>query len=421
MSERLENPADSEKHPFLIPNFSLLWASRLLAVLAMTGQAAAIAWHIYEIARKTNDIQQSALYVGMFGLAQFLALFAMTIPAGIMVDRVNRKSVVMVSLISHTVLSLVFFLYAGQKGWPIWGLFVLGLFQGGLRAFLGPSQSSLWPMLVSKTVLHRGLALNNIAFQGGAIVGPAIGGFMVSVSPQMTYLVTAVAFFISALMCLMVKGNTTPEAPTTTRMGMLIEGIEFVRSSKPLMGAMSLDLLAVLLAGSTALLPVFARDILHVSGLEYGILRAALPFGAIMVSIWLSIKPLRRHAGYWMYACVAAFGVATIGFGLSEFYWLSVALMVIMGATDMISVYVRGALVQIVTPDPMRGRVSAVSQLFIGASNELGEFESGLATKFLGPIGAALFGGIGSVVVTGVWIKLFPELFKTDRLDAVER
>jgi MFS family permease len=271
-------------------------------------------------------------------------------------------------------------------------------------------------MLVPRELLPRAIAFNSLAFQAGAIAGPALGGVLVAVDPALAYGVALGLFLIAGVLVLAIRANTTPETQPGSRWALMKEGLAYVWRTKLVFGAISLDLVAVLLAGATALLPVFARDVLHVGAEGFGILRAAPAAGAAVVAICLARWPVRSKAGLWMFAGVAVFGAATIVFGVSKAFWLSVAALAVLGAADMISVYVRQTLIQIVTPDAMRGRVASVSMLFIGASNELGEFESGLVARFLGPVGAAVLGGVGALVATGLWAWWFPSLRKADRL-----
>jgi hypothetical protein len=239
---------------------------------------------------------------------------------------------------------------------------------------------------------------------------------MVAVSTGAAYGLAAVLYVMAIISLALIRAHTTPERQEGSRWAMMKDGLAYVWRQKIVFGAISLDLFAVLLGGATLLLPVFAADVLHVGATGFGMLRAAPAVGAALVAIYLAARPVRRHAGVVMFTGVAVFAVATIVFGLSKSPALSMVALAILGGADMLSVYVRQTLVQIVTPDNMRGRVASVSSLFIGASNELGEFESGLVARFLGPVGAAVFGGVGALIVTGVWAKLFPDLRKADRL-----
>ena len=408
---------EDNRHPLQIPDFRAFWISRLAGVLGTSAQSAAIAWQVYEIARRTQGVAESALYVGLIGLAQFITLFAFTLPAGIVADRHDRKKIVSLVLFAQLLLSLGFFAYSFLPHPPFWGLFALSAVLGACRAFSAPASSAIGPMLVPKHILPKAIAVNSMAFQTGLIVGPALGGVLVGFSPRFAYGFCAGLCLIAAVLILTIKTPTTPDAPTGSKMTMLKEGMAYIWSNKVILGAISLDLFAVLLGGAIALMPIYVKDILHAGPEAFGILRASPAIGAIITSFILSWSPIRRNAGPWMFGGVAIFGVSTIVFGISEMIWVSIAAMIVLGAADMISVYVRGTLVQIVTPNHMRGRVASVSYLFIGASNELGEFETGVMARLMGPVNAALFGGIGSLIVTGAWIKLFPALYKADRLE----
>lgn len=408
---------EDNRHPLQIPDFRAFWVSRLAGVLGTSAQSAAIAWQVYEIARRTQGVAESALYVGLIGLAQFITLFAFTLPAGIVADRHDRKKIVSLVLIAQFLLSLGFFAYSFLPHPPFWGLFALSAVLGACRAFSAPASSAIGPMLVPKHILPKAIAVNSMAFQTGLIVGPALGGVLVGFSPRFAYGFCAVLCLIAAVLILTIKTPTTPDAPSGSKMTMLKEGMVYIWSNKVILGAISLDLFAVLLGGAIALMPIYVKDILHAGPQAFGILRASPAIGAIITSFILSWSPIRRNAGPWMFGGVAVFGISTIVFGVSEMIWVSIAAMIVLGAADMISVYVRGTLVQIVTPNHMRGRVASVSYLFIGASNELGEFETGVMARLMGPVNAALFGGIGSLIVTGTWIKLFPALYKADRLE----
>jgi MFS family permease len=271
-------------------------------------------------------------------------------------------------------------------------------------------------MLVPRHLLPNAIAWNSLNWQSASILGPAMGGLLCAHSPALAYSVTGVLYVVGLGVLMLVRTNTKPEHQHGSRIELIKEGLAYVWRQKIVFGAISLDLFAVLLGGATALLPVFARDVLHVGPEGFGVLRASPAIGATAVALLLAVKPIRRHAGLLMFGGVAVFGLATIVFALSRVMSLSIVALAVLGGADMISVYVRQTLVQLVTPDHMRGRVAAVSTLFIGASNELGEFESGVVARLLGPVGAALFGGIGALVVTGLWAKLFPDLRKADEL-----
>jgi MFS family permease len=404
-------------HPLKIADFRYYFGARLLAVLAGTALSAAVSWHIYELSRQTMDIGPAALMIGFFGLAQFIAQFLLTIPAGIVVDRVRRKTVGLIVFSGYTLNALLLWAYAAWDQAPLWGFFIFGISLGALRAFSGPAMTAMGPMLVPTALMPRAIGVSSVAFQTGMMVGPALGGALLAQSLSLPYSLSALCFGLGLILVAAIKSPTQPPPPTGTRLMMLKEGIDFVRNSPKILGAMSLDLITVFLAGATALLPIFTRDVLQATEAEYGLLRAALPAGALIVSLYLSWNPLRRHAGPWIFGSMALFGLSTVVFGLSKVFWLSCGALFVVGMVDSINMYVRGTLVQIVTPDAMRGRVSSVSLVFIGASNELGEFQSGVAARLLGPVMAAVLGGLGATLATGLWIKLFPELYNADRLE----
>lgn len=410
-------PASEPAGPFSIPVYRNFWIARLAAVLGFSSQSAVIAWQIYEIARRDSSIAEAAFYVGIMGLAQFIAMFCLTLPAGIVADRHERKKIMGYTIAAQALIALGYLGLSLMDKPPVWGLIVLAAFLGATRSFIAPATSAIAPMLVPRRLLPNAIASNSMALQIGSIAGPAIGGTLVAVSTVFAYGFSAVLFVIGGALILTLKANTRPEPQTGSKMAMVKEGLAYVWTNKIVLGALSLDLAAVLLGSVTALMPVFAKDILHAGPIGYGALRAAPAIGAVMVAFYLSRYPLRHNAGKWMYGGVAVFGLMTLVFGLSTNILISIAALAVLGASDMISVYVRGTLVQIVTPDAMRGRVASVSYLFIGASNELGDFETGLIARVLGPVAAALFGGFGALIATGLWVKLFPTLYKADKLE----
>jgi MFS family permease len=286
------------------------------------------------------------------------------------------------------------------------------------RAFIMPAASALGPMLVPIDLLPRAIAWNSLGVQGGMVLGPWIGGVLCGISSGISYAAAAGMYLAAIGAFLTIRGNTRPQHHAGSRLTMIREGLAYIWSNKVVFGAISLDLVAVLLGGVTALLPVYAHDILSIGPDGFGLLRSGPAIGGGLMALLLSFRPIHRYAGPWMLGGVLVFGVATIVFAVSRDVMLSMTALVILGAADVISVFIRQNLVQLVTPDVMRGRVSAVSGLFISASNELGEFESGVAARLLGPIGSALLGGLGSMAVTLLWAKLFPALRKADRLEA---
>ncbi|CAN5300251.1 MFS transporter [soil metagenome] len=415
-SPALPSPPLPSLGVFKRPAFALFWTNRLLGTLGVQIESVAIGWQVYAVARLTNDVPHSAFLVGMVGLVQFLPLFALTLIAGETADRYQRRMILIVCIGVEILCAAGLAVLSLHPQPSLVPLFcIAGLF-GAARAFFSPASGAMGPMLVTREELPKAVAWSSLAWQGGSVVGPLIGGLLLVISPFAAYLGTITLYAGAIVTLLFIRVNTTPVADPRSRIALIREGLAYVRDNKIVLGAISLDLFAVLLGGATALLPVFARDVLHVGQSGFGILRAGPAIGAALVAFALSRRPLQRKAGLWMFGGVAVFALASLVFAVSKSLWLSVFALAVLGGGDMISVYVRQTLVQIVTPDAMRGRVSAVSGVFIGASNELGEFETGLVARLLGPVGAALFGGFGSLVVVGLWAKLFPQLRKADRL-----
>ncbi|MCW2317209.1 MFS family permease [Rhodoblastus acidophilus] len=366
----------------------------------------AIGWHVYA---RTG----SALSLGLVGLAQFLPLVVLLRWSGPAADRYDRRKISALAALGQGAASLAIFLLAVSDAPVVWiypALFALG----ASRAFSGPANSSLLPQIVDRAHFPRAVALSTTMFQAATIAGPALGGLLYAWGDEKIFLACALLAAAAAPLALRIALPNAPEPTDVSEEKNALDGLRYIWSNKVLLGSISLDLFAVLFGGVTALLPIYCRDILHVGPEGLGFLRAAPAAGAIGVSLLLSVFPLRRKVGVKMFAAVAAYGLATVVFALSRDVWLSAAAMASLGAFDVVSMVVRQTLSQIATPDDMRGRVSAVNFLFIGASNQLGEFESGLAAALLGPVGAALFGGVAAIVVVGVWAALFPQLRKAD-------
>ncbi|MFN7388020.1 MFS transporter [Brevundimonas sp.] len=410
--------AKAATNPWAIRDFRLIWLGRLSAVLAIQIQSSALLWQVYEIARRDHPIEQASLYLGLVGLAQFIPLLALTLPAGEMADRRNRRTTVMLAIVAEGTCAVAYLAMAIHGNPPLWGLLSVAVAFGASRAFLAPASQAFLPMVVGRAALPRAIAAQSIAFQTGAIAGPALGGLIVGLSTPLAYAASLALFGVGLICFLLMRTNGQPERVEggIDRWQSVKEGLAYVWNTKIVLGAISLDLIVVLFAGVALLTPIFARDILQVGPEGFGLLRASFGVGALAMAVLLSRYPIPGRGGLWMFASVAVFGLATLVFGLSKVVWLSALALFIGGAADMISVNIRQTLIQLSTPDHMRGRVSSVSMLFIGASNELGEAYSGVMVRFLGPIGAAVFGGIGALGATGVWAKLFPDLRKADRL-----
>jgi MFS family permease len=392
-------------------DFALFVSGRFLSSIAMQVQSVAVGWQIY-------DLSHSAFALGLVGLCQFLPMFLLTLPAGDIADRMDQRRMFCASLTAQAAVSaalLALTLSHANATWPFYAALV---FFGAARGFSGPASQSLLPFLVSRENLPRALAWSSSSLQVAVLSGPALGGFLFVAGPSIAYSVCCAAFLCAGLATLFLGGRRREAGnlTLTTAIERVAEGVRFVRARSVILGAISLDLFAVLLGGATALLPIYARDILLVGPVGLGFLRSAPALGAAIVGLGLGRKPLARHAGSVMFAAVTAFGLMTIVFGLSTNFYLSLAALAILGAADMLSVFIRHSLVQFATPDAMRGRVSSVNVLFIGASNELGEFESGFTAALFGTVPAVVIGGIGTLMVVALWMGLFPKLRRVDRL-----
>ena len=379
-----------------------------------------IGWQVYDVARTDYGMgpKAAAFQLGLIGVAQFLPLLVLMPVAGWAADRFDRRivSAGAIALDLANALALGWMTAADTVTLP--ALFTVAALHGVVRAFNGPSLSSIAPNLVPPEILPRAIAMSSIAWQTGAILGPALGGLAYAANPALSYWMAAALLAITAISILAIR----PYARTAIKGGahplrQMIDGLGYVRSHRFLLGAITLDLFAVLLAGATALLPVYARDILKVGPEGLGWLRGAPALGATVMAMWFSFRPLAHNVGMKMLGAVIVFGGATIVFGVSTNLWLSLAMLAILGAADMLSVYVRSSLTQLYTPDEMRGRVNAVSQLAISGSNELGEAQSGLAAALVGPVGAVVIGGAGAIAVTLIWAYIFPELRRAKTFD----
>ena len=404
--------------PFLIPNFRAFWAARFMGTVASMMLVIVIGWQVYDIARQTMNPRDAAFMLGMIGLVQFIPMFSLTLVVGVIADRVDRRHIARGAVALELLLAALLGTLVLRNAVTMEALFVVAFLFGVARAFAGPSLSALAPNLVPREILPSAIALNSISWQAGAVAGPPLGAYLYAASPASPYLVAA-GLFAATLAALFAIGPVPrPEPSKLSPWRSLVEGLGYVRHNRIVLGAISLDLFAVLLGGATAMLPIYARDVLHVGVEGLGPLRAAPAVGAAITALVLAFRPLTRNVGPIMFLCVGLFGVATIVFGLSTNMRLSLAALVVLGAADMISMYVRASLIQLHTPDAMRGRVSSVSMIFVSASNELGEFESGVTAAWLGPIEAVVAGGVGAIIVTGVWAWRFPELRRADRFEA---
>ena len=374
-------------------------------------QSVAIGWQIYEI---TGD----PLDLGLIGLAQFLPFFVFVLPAGQVADRLDRRLILATCyLVEVLCASLLFaFTISGlEAAWPVFA--VLMLF-GSARAFAMPTSQAITPNLVPREDFANAIALNSSTFHVATIAGPAVGGVLYAAGAATVYAIVAAMFASAVALMLLVRIPSVVRSTEPATWHTVLEGLRFVRSRPVVLGAISLDLFAVLFGGATALLPVFAKDVLATGPEGLGVLRSAPAIGAALTAAGLAFRPITRSVGTWMFGGVALFGAATIVFALSTSFALSVAALATLGAGDMFSVYIRHMLIQLETPDEIRGRVSAVNAVFIGASNELGEFESGVTASWFGLVPSVVLGGLATITVTAVWMRLFPSLRTMDRFPA---
>ena len=389
--------------------FMRLWYSRLASTSANQMLMVAIGWQMY-------DLTGSAWDLGMVGLLQFLPALLLVLIAGHVVDRYHRARIVSLCMLAQTTIALLLAASAHQHWASRELLYLMSVLLGTVKAFQMPAQQALTPALVPPEVLPRALAFSSMGSQGAIVAGPALGGFIYVAGPQAVYAVCATLFALSGALVAGVRYAHVKAAARNMNFDTLLAGVRFVRHRPVVLGAISLDLFAVLLGGATALLPIFAKDILHTGPWGLGLLRAAPAVGAFTLSLLLTRFPITRHAGRVLLGAVAVYGISTIVFGFSTSFIVSFVALIVAGAGDMVSVVIRQSLVQLDTPDDMRGRVSAVNSVFIGASNQLGEFESGVTAALLGPVGSVVLGGLGTLLVAGLWFKLFPPLANRDAL-----
>jgi MFS family permease len=395
------------------PAFQRFWCTRILSSLSFQMLAVAMGWHIYALTH-------SAFALGLVGLAQFLPMFLLTLVVGHFADRYDRRRIAAICQSLESVAALLF-AWGTFGGWisaPV--IYVLAACVGAARAFESPAVASLLPGVVPRGQLPKATAWATSANQTAQIAGPALGGLLYGIGPGAAYLACTLSFTAAATAVWGIPLRAKPASRAPVTLESVFSGIAFIRKQPVILGALSLDLFAVLFGGATALLPVFARDVLHTGPLGLGLLRSGTAIGALAGTIWLAHFPLRNRPGAAMFGGVIAFGVATLVFGMSHQFIVSLLALMALGASDTISVVVRLSLVQLRTPDEMLGRVSAVNSLFIGTSNQLGEFESGITAGWWGARTAVLVGGIATITVALLWMKLFPELRNTRSLEREE-
>lgn len=409
------------KHPFAYRDFRFFWAARVCAMLGHSALILSLGWAVYDSARLSMSVREASLRLGLIGLVQFAPMLLLSPVSGLVADSFDRRVVVRLTLLAQLACAAVLMGMSQAGGVSLILLYLVAALFAAARAFYLPAMNALAPNLVPVEVLPRAIALNAIAGRVGGIVGPVLGGYAYALSPAAAYAVTSLllgaAFFCQ--LGIAVQGGQR-QLLKGAPLVLMREGLHYVLGNRLLLGAISLDLFAVLLGGVTALLPIYARDVLHIGPDGLGHLRAASSVGALATALLMSWRPIEQDVGPKMLVSVAIFGAATIAFGLSTSMPLSLACLMLLGAADMISVYVRQSMIQMATPDDKRGRVGAISTLFISASNELGELESGLLAAALGPVGAVVAGGVCSILIAGAWARLFPELRAARRFEQIE-
>jgi len=406
-------------HPFQLNNFRAYWAARLSMTLAQEAMLIVIQWQAYNIARDAGmNVAQGAGQLAIIGLLQFVPLFILTPFSGLAADRFDRRTIGLLTMAVQLACAciLMFASAAGAVGLPL--LFAIAIVLGTVRGFAGPALSALSPNLVPKPLLPTAIALSSISWQVGRLVGPAIGALLYAFDHSLPYGVAA-GLFATGFVALALVGRVPQPAMRKDQrpVGAIVDGLRYVARNKMVLGAITLDLFAVLLAGANALIPVFARDILGTGETGLALLASATPAGALVTAAYFSWAPLKTNVGPKMLLAVLIFGLATIVFAFSQFMALSLAMLFVIGAADMFSVYVRQSLIQLYTPDDKRGRVSSVSMLTISASNEGGDAFSGTLAYLIGPVAALVAGGVGAIATVALWSRLFPVLRTTKTFD----
>ena len=402
-------PANVYRHA----GFVAFLLARVVAVVATQVQAVVVAWQVY-------DLTRDPLSLAYVGLAQFVPMLCLLLPAGDLIDRFSRRRILALSWSVGAVCSALLWWLSGHGTSGVAGVYAVLVLYGCARAFSGPALQSLLPQIVPRSQLAQAIAANSMLMRGASVGGPLLGGLLYALGGgTLTYAVCCACFVLGVLLLqrVAVAHASAPGPALGTMVQRFGAGIVFIRSRPIILGTISLDLFAVLLGGVVALLPIYAHEVLHVGPAGLGALRSAMAVGEVGMGLYLSLRPLNRQVGRTMFLAVALFGVANLVFALSTLFWLSWAALLVAGAADMVSVYIRSALVQFSTPDTMRGRVNAVNMLFIGSSNELGEFRAGTSAAWLGTVPAAIVGGLCTLAVVGTWSVAFKQLRQVDRFE----
>lgn len=409
-----ENSRAASRVAFQYPSFLLFQTARFCIVLATEMQSVAVGWQVYEITKRPLDL-------GLVGLAQFLPGILLFLVSGHVADRYDRRKLIVICYVGFALCCSMLLLTTAGHLRSVYYIFAVLVLLGIVRSFTGPASRALLPQLVPEEHFPNAVAWASTIFQGAAILGPALGGLIYAFfrGPAAVYILAVIMAIVAVVCTLQIETQAKARAREPINARTVLAGLHYIWREKLILGSISLDLFAVFLGGAVALLPVYAREILLTGPWGLGLLRTAPGVGAATMAIFLAHRPIRRKVGLIMLWCVAGFGLFTILFGLSHSLILSLIALFLVGATDMVSVIVRAILIQVATPDEMRGRVNAVDMVFIGASNEFGEFESGLTAQWLGTVPAVVLGGIGTLVVTAIWAWQFPQLRKVEQVHSL--
>ncbi|RYE48029.1 MAG: MFS transporter [Hyphomicrobiales bacterium] len=402
--------AEPSKLAFSYRNFRFFWLTTLLVSFAVQIMSVSIAWQIY-------DVTGEAFLLGLVGLSLFLPALVLILVTGLTADRFNRRMIMAICLGVELLCALGFLAFVNAQAHEVWPIFGILVVLGTARAFWSPAAQSLAPNLVPPEALANAITTNMSAWQFASIAGPAVGGLLYGIAPSVAFGTGAVLLVIAMGSVLMISKPQHRESHQATSLETMLAGFRYIFSNKVVLGAISLDMFAVLMGGAVALLPIYAKDILHAGPQELGFLRAAPGIGAIAMALFLTRFPIRDHAGRLLFLFVGLFGAFTVLFGFSTTVWISVPALALVGASDMVSVTIRETIMQLWTPEEVRGRVNAVNSVFIGASNELGEFRAGTVAHLIGPVPAVVIGGFGSIAIAVLWSRLFPGLRNQRTLD----
>lgn len=408
----MSSPATTEpsKLAFSYRNFRFFWLTTLLVSFAVQIMSVSIAWQIY-------DVTGEPFLLGLVGLSLFLPALVLILVTGLTADRFNRRMIMAVCLGVELLCALGFLAFVNAQAHEVWPIFGILVVLGTARAFWSPAAQSLAPNLVPPEALANAITTNMSAWQFASIAGPAVGGLLYGIGPSVAFGTGAVLLVIALVSVLMISKPQVRESHQATSLETMLAGFRYIFSNKVVLGAISLDMFAVLMGGAVAVLPIYAKDILHAGPQELGFLRAAPGVGAILMALVLTRFPIRDHAGKLLFLFVGLFGAFTVLFGLSTTVWVSILALALVGASDMVSVTIRETIMQLWTPEEVRGRVNAVNSVFIGASNELGEFRAGTVAHLIGPVPAVVIGGVGSIAIAVIWSRLFPGLRNQRTLD----